>query len=492
MMAELGIALLITAVGYFALMFLSDIPVGARAWLSFPVGASIYLMVALSSLVFAGSLGSRSVLAWTGALGAAAAVAALVTGAWKGRTLVWLGASLALATFTVIVAREVHLTRLTPDSLRYLLFAAEMQLPDALGEIHRVDLLKRQMGLPALQTLSSLTDRRYLASMGPLFGTFGGGTFVWLIWAATRRFILRRRLLLTLAAALLLLSSNRLLYDVFYINGHIEVAVYLLIAIMGAWLAAYQRSWQWAVPAGLALGVTLLFRAEAPIVAGIILVAIGAGIVDWPTRWWIVIPTTIVAGLWYAIILWRHASGGDTVSLTAPVFGSLVLVFAATLAVLLGGLVRMRPLTRHLDKVMLIGLLALLAFFGIRNLDVLWVSLEATAWNLAYRGLWLLTWPAVVGLLAVALLVHRVPEGRIWVTPIIGFGLVFWLLPLLREGAWRVGTGDSGNRILAHILAVCVAFIVLAAIDSWPERFGFSHRSGSLAGPDRLGGRGDA
>jgi hypothetical protein len=68
-------------------------------------------------------------------------------------------------------------------------------------------------------------------------------------------------------------------------------------------------------------------------------------------------------------------------------------------------------------------------------------------------------------LLVIALLVQRIPDGRLWTVPLIGFGLLFWLLPLLREGAYRVGSGDSGNRMLAHFLGVAVVFLALAAVD---------------------------
>jgi hypothetical protein len=60
----------------------------------------------------------------------------------------------------------------------------------------------------------------------------------------------------------------------------------------------------------------------------------------------------------------------------------------------------------------------------------------------------------------------------LWTVPILGFGLLYWLLPLLRDGAWRVGTGDSGNRILAHIIAVVVMFLVLAAVEPMEPELG--------------------
>ena len=64
----------------------------------------------------------------------------------------------------------------------------------------------------------------------------------------------------------------------------------------------------------------------------------------------------------------------------------------------------------------------------------------------------------------VALIVQAIPDARVWTVPIIGFALLHWALPYVREGAWRVGAGDSGNRIMAHYLAVTVIFLVLAAV----------------------------
>jgi hypothetical protein len=145
------------------------------------------------------------------------------------------------------------------------------------------------------------------------------------------------------------------------------------------------------------------------------------------------------------------------------VFGSLVAVIGAALVVAVGGLQSAQRWVGYTDRVALAGLALLVLIYAIRAPDVLLGSLESTFRNLTYNGLWLLTWLAAIGLLGVALLVHRIPDARLWTVPMFGFGLLFWLLPLLRDGAWRVGTGDSGNRILAHILFVVVAFLVLAA-----------------------------
>jgi hypothetical protein len=468
MIIELAIAGALAVTGLALLVALGGDLGGAVPWMALPIGVAVYLLAALLMLVISGTFDPEVGLVVTGAVGTVGLAISLGRRQWSYRTLLWALVALGVAAVTVFVARTIHLTRLTPDSLRYLLFAGEMQLPDALNEIHPPDLVNRQMGLPSLQAMSSLTDRRYLASIGPLFGASGFGFFVWLCWSAARSMLPLRRWIFVGTAALFLLSSNRLFYDVFYINTHIEVACYLLIAIAGGWLAVTTLEWRWAVPAGVALAMTLLFRPEAPIVATIVLVAVAASEAGWRERLAMTAPTVAIAALWYGVILWQNAPGGDAISPTAPVFGSLVAVVGAALVVTAGGSHRLWPLVRYMDRVTLAVMLVALAVLAAANLDTFTESMEATFQNIVLsEGAWLFTWSVGLVLLAVALVVHQVPSSRLWTTPIVGFSILWWLLPMIREGAWRVGTGDSGNRILAHMLPVVVAFLVFAAVQSW-------------------------
>ncbi len=468
MIPELGIAGILVATGLTLLVALRGDFDGALPWLALPAGASVYLVAAVLLLMLAGRLEPADGLAVTGIVGIVGLMVSLIRRQWNVRTLLWALLALGVAAVTVLVARTVHLTRLTPDSLRYLLFAGEMQFPDALGEIHPADLVNRQMGLPSLHALSSLTDRRYLTSIGPLFGVSGFGFFIWLCLRATRDSIRSHRWILVGTAGLFLLSSNRLVYDAFYINTHIEVAFYLLVAITAGWLAITTREWRWAVPAGIALATTLVFRPEMPIVAAIVLVAVAASEAGWRVRLAMTAPAVVVAALWYGVVLWQNAPGGDAISPTAPVFGNLVAVLAATFAVAAGGSGRLWRVVKYADRAMLVVMLVSLIGLAATNLDTFTESLDASFQNIALgQGAWLFTWSVGILLLAVALMVHQVPASRIWTTPIVGFAILWLLLPIIRDGAYRVGTGDSGNRILAHMLAVVVAFLVFAAIGSW-------------------------
>jgi len=46
--------------------------------------------------------------------------------------------------------------------------------------------------------------------------------------------------------------------------------------------------------------------------------------------------------------------------------------------------------------------------------------------------------------------------------PIAGFFALFWASVYLRDAAYRVGAGDSGNRMLAHVILVVVLYCLVA------------------------------
>jgi hypothetical protein len=442
-----------------------DVAGPARMWLSVPTGVCLYLIASLVLIVAADILDPAFALAVAGAAGVVGLLVAGARGDLGASDLKWAGGAIGIAIATVLLARLFHLTRLTPDSLRYLLGATDLVRPDALTEFSSRDLLNRQIGLPSLHTLSELIDRRYVTALGPLFGVFGLGLFAWFGSQVTSTMASRDRRWLLVGAVLFLGASNRLVYDVFYINTHIQMAMYILIAVVGMWLAVAESRTGWALPAGLALASILLLRPEAPIFVAVVLVTLAASRASGRVRLAMTIPSLVVVAVWYGLALWNHALRGDEISLTAPVFGSLVAVLGSALLVLFGWPERFRRVIGASDRVALAGFAVLLVGLGARDPGTVIDTAHATFRNLTWDGFWLLTWVAAVPLLIVALMVHRIPQPRLWTVPIVGFGLLWWLLPLIREGAWRVGAGDSGNRILAHIFPVVVAFLVLAAVE---------------------------
>src|SRR5690606_6301042 len=85
----------------------------------------------------------------------------------------------------------------------------------------------------------------------------------------------------------------------FYLNSHMTMAAWTLIAVAGGWLAVVHRDRAWAAPAGLALGATVLMRAESPVAAVLLLVPFAATAADRAMRWMMALPIGAITVTWY-------------------------------------------------------------------------------------------------------------------------------------------------------------------------------------------------
>ncbi|MBN1274309.1 MAG: hypothetical protein JXB26_18770 [Candidatus Aminicenantes bacterium] len=80
--------------------------------------------------------------------------------------------------------------------------------------------------------------------------------------------------------------------------------------------------------------------------------------------------------------------------------------------------------------------------------------------NVVREGGWGLLWIALIPLFIAAFFLKKIPGESPVVMFIVSFFLFFQPLHLFR-GGWRQGWGDSGNRMLHHILPVLIFYVFL-------------------------------
>jgi hypothetical protein len=132
MINEIAIAIALTIAGSGVLTAIRrDVAPAARCWLSIPIGAAMYLAIGLAWLVLGGSLDPGPVLLATTGVGIVVGAVWILRGGMTRAELAWILVGVGVAVVTVLVARYWHLTRLTPDSLRYLLASNDLVLPMA-------------------------------------------------------------------------------------------------------------------------------------------------------------------------------------------------------------------------------------------------------------------------------------------------------------------------------------------------------------------------
>lgn len=441
------------------------------ASLTLPIGAASYILSGLVLLVAGDSFSTYgAMLTATGAaivvalLSARSSLSRIPAGSrWTGIG----GALLSIAAYGLIAAafNAVPLTQVTTDSFRYLISAETLERTGSIVALDTFDVRMRHLGTPLLHTVGAFSGRDYSAAITPTMAMSGLGVMIWL---ATSGFALlatprRWRWALLGSAMLLLLTTNRTVFHAIYLNGHMFFAIFLLINVGVSWIGAVRRDPVLFVPAGLALGAMATMRPEAAITVAIfVLPFLVDRRIETPAIWYLIAPFSIAVLLWNGLVFPANAAPAD-LGVAGPVYGPL---FIAAGVVILAA-IRDRSWTTqilpHLPK----ALVAILALYilgsTISDPNDAWRTVYSTVHNIVLgSGRWGAFWWVVVPLLILAARNARFPFHKLWTTPIALFGLAYISFAFLRGSGYRVGSGDSGNRILMHIALVAITYLVVA------------------------------
>jgi hypothetical protein len=465
---EIGLALWIVAIGA-----LSMVPVAATrmplvyAVTILPAGYATYVLAALA-LAIAGSYSVIGALVLASALslgGAAAWVASTQSPVPLRRMGVEIAGVAAVASLVAALAQVVHVTRMTPDSMTYLVAAGGLERVGSVEALGASAILKRLFVLPALEAPGGLTGRGYVASLMPLFGTAALALTGRLAFAALQ-FVgaSRRRVRWLLASGgLFLLTTNRILFNAAYIHTHMVFATFLLLGVGLAWLALRSRRWQLLVPAALGFAVLPPLRAEAFIVVAIFLVPVLTDR-DFPirARWGLAGAVAVTTVAWFGIAVPPHVAPSD-LGLTGPVYGNIVGAGALLLLMALTPMRRLEKITALAPAIVIAVLVVFVGLGAVRDPDLFQTSVAAMAANLAILGGWGVFWTVAGALLIIAAATLEVPGQRLLAYPIAGYVVAVLAFAFLRDGGYRQAAGDSGSRMMMHIVFLVVLYLIAAA-----------------------------
>jgi hypothetical protein len=82
--------------------------------------------------------------------------------------------------------------------------------------------------------------------------------------------------------------------------------------------------------------------------------------------------------------------------------------------------------------------------------------------NAVRSGQWGATLIGLPALVVIAAFALRVRFPTLWYVPVFGFVPLIYVMAYFRK-PYRVGWGDSANRMMTHILLLAVMFVALAA-----------------------------
>jgi len=344
-------------------------------------------------------------------------------------------------------------------------------------------LLKRQLTTGLLHTVGVLTGVGYFPSLTFLITASGIGMTAWLGNRALMLFDTpsRWRWIILGSGTLFLVTTNRVAYNLFYVNGHAAFAGFLLISVGFAWYAVTAERWSLLVLSALTLAALVPLRADSVAVATIFLIPIitSAAIPVWG-RWTLTLPFAATTLLWYGVILRPYLPDAEyrpTGTATAYALVGLGLVGL----VVLSQIPLLKPFARWSPWAVGFLLAAFVAWRARRGFSVLLKTLGATGSNIGSYGLWSAFWWLAPLLLVAALIAVVVPHQRFFIPGLVTFPIALMAFAFLRGSPYRVGTGDSGNRMLMHVVFVLVLFVIAAAGSAYRDAFG------SVPDPPRFG-----
>jgi hypothetical protein len=321
---------------------------------------------------------------------------------------------------------------------------------------------------------ANLTDDYYFRSVTPLLAASTVAALVWLFREGVRAWV-SSTVAVGFAAigAVLLLSVNRFVYHGFYINGHLFFAATLLTIAGCGWLLASGHPLSRALMTLqlVAIPALVVTRPEGAIFAALSLLPtlLSARV---SLRYRMVATAVLGASVtaWHAYVVIKHVGWGIDVPYSALAEAALGLAALASIPIL-----RWTFVSRNALAVLWLveaGLWLGLVFGAVTDFALLRRSVDATIQNVAFgHGGWGLSLVILGTLVVAALILLRAPEQHHLRFAVTCFVPVAFLLIYLREGGYRVGNGDSLNRMLIQVVPLAVLYLIVAvAAGGWRFR----------------------
>ena len=360
-------------------------------------------------------------------------------------------AAVAILALATALALRWNLSALSVDSFAFIEFGfALARIADA-QHLGLAFLHSRPISAALLHATANVAGVEYLYFLMPVVSLAFLATLA--VAAVQAVLLLGRSPRVGAAATLLgmtwLLTCYFVVFQMFYVHVNWMAAMYVLLFFFTAWMALQTEDRSWFALAAAAAFAFALARVEAPLFLALFLCFLatqeGAG----EQGMWPMLAMALPAALWCLCVCAILGDAGGIVDRTRllVMFGGLVTSIA------LAWCMRHGWFRRRASWLQLAGLAALVAVFVLMVLgrpDHMLEKSRVHLLNALVDGYWSTAWILVAALALAAPLLGRMRHERfVW------FGVVGYLIvtfELTYFGHWRQGWGDSGNRMLTHVL----------------------------------------
>lgn len=382
--------------------------------------------------------------------------------------ILYLIAGFSLIAVCTFLLHEYHLVKYHIDSFRYL-DSALLISQDNFNLASMNHYMKRSLVVPALHSFAPLYGEYYVRSVTPVLSLALLGSMVWALAAYSEG---SKKMIAFIAVLMifLLVTNNRYVFNSFYINGHLIFAIYTWLAALMAWSLSINP-----VKQPKSIGLILFCASISVLVAvrpeGFIIASLFVALVllsercDTSIKSVSVLWFTVSVLMWYGYVAFNQSSGYmySDLSLMAPFILSIILI--------LGLVVLEKTPVGQYKNLIIFSILPFLALillvFYMMNPSILNDSIYATYHNILLgAGSW---GYSLILLLALLVFAVAINHGRaltyLWL-PVLCILVVFFLLAYLRGSPYRIGNGDSLNRMLIQVVPLATFAVAMITAKS--------------------------
>lgn len=318
--------------------------------------------------------------------------------------------------------------------------------------------------LPLMQGSAVLFNVEYLSSLQSIWALTLVVVLVAIIYSersALESNLLRCHLAAT-GTTVLLASTYFFVFQSTYIHNSLPSAVFLLVAIHALWRLIVTQNKNWIVFALFGLVGFSLCRTEAPLFgAALIFIAFAVEGRNLPRRisCAVLLPYMLFVIGWYAFLYTNIGSSSDILS-PGKVLILIFSIVGATFSVWLFRSPRLNTIAHHLPLLVVVVLVAAVLTTFIFKFEHSFESTSAIFFNLGFEGRWGATWWVIAISAVVAILMPRFKGENLFILFSLSFIAIVIVLGIMRV-PYRLGWGDSANRMFTHLLPILLAYLAL-------------------------------
>jgi hypothetical protein len=328
--------------------------------------------------------------------------------------------------------------------------------------------------MPLLHAASVFLDIDYLYALQPMFAISGLASIFYFIYHSLgkQNQKIGIRILVSCLAITGISSTYFLVFESVYIHNNLLSAIYLFLFVALAWNSLQDQSSSMLFLGLVALSGFVLLRTETSLTAVIflfLLISYYSSDRDKQVKQLGIIAFSIFVFIWYLYLFLAIGTGTDILSpskiviLVIPYIGLLVVIWLS----------KRKEWEKRLPHIPLLLLYVFLVgalIVGLLKPEHMATSLTVMVknmfdfnferWEITWYGRWGITWFVFVILGLLALAWPKINHEKFLSYGIILFLILIYLFAFARN-PYRLGFGDSANRMLTHIVPIIVFYFSL-------------------------------